>query len=135
MKAGNDGFMEPEQSTAWVRQVRFVVGIVLPASLLALVVVTAAIQIESPTDIEALGSGVMFSLVLLSPFPLYYFVIRSTPFTVIVGIVLLGVTGWAIYFVLASTGSLAGLAFLWIPVIGAPLVVICSFIEWVAGVR
>ncbi|MDP9067904.1 MAG: hypothetical protein M3N53_06110 [Actinomycetota bacterium] len=114
------------------KRVRLVLGLVIPG-LVALVLVGAAVLAALRSgDWGFVGAEILMLLVLLGPFFIYYFVLRTAEFSIAIGALLVATATYAAVDFLRATdrgSSTAALAVLWVPMIGYPVVAVGAFLD------
>ena len=111
-------------------------GIVLPIVVTVLLIVSATVDAVRYGDWDLLLTTPIMAGTLVGPFVIYYFVCRSTEFSLLIGVALVAVAIFALVALkinLDGGSSTAALSILWIPFIGYPLVCVAGFLDYMGS--
>lgn len=104
-------------------------GAIVPGAIAVLLFGMSFWVALSEGDWAHVPASLPFALLILGPFAIYYFLISSREFLLVIGVSLVCVSAWAVLRAFTDTNSTAGLNVLWIPTIGYPLAAIGALLD------
>lgn len=114
------------------KRVRFIVGLVVPVLLTTVLAVFAAIKAMGYQAWGFIGSALLMAALLFGPFVIYHFALRTPEFSIGIGVLLVAAAIYSVVEMINAMGrgsSTAGLALLWLPLIGYPVVAVGAFLD------
>ena len=117
---------ETADRASWARAVKAVAVVycvVLPAIVAGMTMVSSVFH-EPLSGGEDLRLGLTLAALLLAPGILYAALVRTNVVMVVAGGGLVVLQTWSVWAATTGTASTAGLAILWIPFLGVPLVLV-----------